>query len=66
MQQMINLKPLMTFKETMSYLRISRSTLLRWIADGQIDAHKVGKAWRFEQEDVQSVIDKPVKTEQGE
>ncbi len=44
--------PLLTFKEAMAYLRVSRSTLYRLIWSGQLTGHKVGSTWRFKRSDV--------------
>jgi excisionase family DNA binding protein len=43
---------LLTFKEAMSFLRISRSTLYRLMWSGKITGHKVGSTWRFYRRDV--------------
>jgi excisionase family DNA binding protein len=48
--------PLMTFKEAMAYLRVSRSTLSRLMESGQITGHKVGSTWRFYRDDLQAGI----------
>ena len=43
---------LLTFKEAMNYLRVSRSTLYRLMWSGQLNGHKVGSTWRFYREDL--------------
>lgn len=43
---------LLTFKETMGYLRVSRSTLYRLLRSGELTGRKVGCTWRFSQQDV--------------
>ena len=48
---------LLTFKEAMGYLRVSRSTLYRLMWAGQLTGHKVGCTWRFYREDLQACID---------
>lgn len=58
------LEELWTFKETMKYLRISRSTLWRWMQQSKIVGHKVGAGWRFYPSEVRALIVGP--TEQGE
>ncbi len=50
------LESILTFKEAMSYLRVSRSTLLRLMTAGQLVGHKVGNTWRFYISDVQNCI----------
>jgi excisionase family DNA binding protein len=47
---------LLTFKEAMSYLRVSRSTLYRLMWSGQLTGHKVGSTWRFYQTDLQANV----------
>src|SRR5215472_2887747 len=50
--QVIQDDVLRTFKEAMSYLRVSRSTLYRLMWSGQLTGHKVGSTWRFYREDL--------------
>jgi excisionase family DNA binding protein len=47
---------LLTFKEAMGYLRVSRSTLYRFMEAGQLTGYKVGCSWRFYREDLQACI----------
>lgn len=47
---------LLTFKEAMDYLRVSRSTLYRLMWSGQLTGHKVGSTWRFYREDLQACV----------
>jgi excisionase family DNA binding protein len=51
---------LMTFKEAMDFLRVSRSTLYRLMWSGQIRGYKVGSAWRFYQQDLLDAVATPV------
>lgn len=51
---------LLTFKEAMEFLRVSRSTLYRLMWSGQLRGHKVGSTWRFYQQDLLDVIGNPV------
>ena len=54
--QMQELETLLTFKEAMKYLRVSRSTLLRLMTSGQLIGHKLGGTWRFYASDLQSAV----------
>src|SRR5437870_5000420 len=54
--QMIQDDVLLTFKEAMGYLRVSRSTLYRLMWSGQLTGHKVGSTWRFYREDLTASI----------
>lgn len=47
---------LLTFKEAMTFLRVSRSTLYRLMWSGQLRGHKVGSTWRFYKHDLRSVV----------
>ena len=47
---------LLTFKEAMGMLRVSRSTLYRLMWSGQLIGHKVGSCWRFYRDDLQACI----------
>lgn len=53
---MQELETILTFKEAMSYLRVSRSTLLRLMWSGDLKGHKVGNTWRFYVTDVQNCV----------
>ena len=54
--QMIQEDVLLTFKEAMSYLRVSRSTLYRLMWSNQLTGHKVGSTWRFYREDLRACV----------
>jgi excisionase family DNA binding protein len=47
---------LLTFKEAMQYLRVSRSTLYRLMYSDQLVGHKVGSQWRFYLADLQVCV----------
>jgi excisionase family DNA binding protein len=51
---------LLTFKEAMGYLRVSRSTLYRLMWSGQLTGHKVGSTWRFYREDLRACVGREV------
>ena len=51
---------LLTFKEAMNYLRVSRSTLYRLMWSGQIAGHKVGSTWRFYRDDLRACVDRGI------
>jgi excisionase family DNA binding protein len=40
-------EPLYTSEEVMRYLKISRTTLNRWLSTGYLKGVKVGHRWRF-------------------
>src|SRR6266542_6865808 len=54
--QMIQDDTLLTFKEAMGYLRVSRSTLYRLMWSGQLIGHKVGSTWRFYRDDLRACV----------
>ncbi len=54
--QVIQDDVLLTFKEAMSYLRVSRSTLYRLMWSGQLMGHKVGSTWRFYRDDLRACV----------
>ena len=56
--QMIQDDVLLTFKEAMGYLRVSRSTLYRLMWSGQLTGHKVGSTWRFYREDLRACVER--------
>jgi excisionase family DNA binding protein len=47
---------LLTCKEAMAFLRVSRSTLYRLMWAGQLRGHKVGSTWRFYESDVLAAV----------
>jgi excisionase family DNA binding protein len=58
--QVIQEDVLLTFKEAMNYLRVSRSTLYRLMWSGQLTGHKVGSTWRFYREDLRACVGREV------
>lgn len=50
---------LLTFKEAMDFLRVSRSTLYRLMWSGQLRGHKVGSTWRFYESDLLAAVASP-------
>lgn len=58
--QMIQDDTLLTFKEAMTYLRVSRSTLYRLMWSKQLTGHKVGSTWRFYREDLRACVGREV------
>ena len=50
---------LLTFKEAMDFLRVSRSTLYRLMWSGQLRGHKVGSTWRFYESDLLAAVANP-------
>ena len=58
--QVIQDDVLLTFKEAMSYLRVSRSTLYRLMWSGQLTGHKVGSTWRFYRDDLRACVGREV------
>jgi excisionase family DNA binding protein len=60
-----SLEQLLTLKEAMGYLRVSRSTLYRLMWSGQLTGHKVGSQWRFLISDMKNCV-RPEQQEGGE
>ena len=63
--EQVDLEPLYTFKEAMSYLRVSRSTLWRMMRSNQLTGRKIGATWRFKREDLDRALKQPGTSEQG-
>jgi len=64
-QQVVAMRPatdtvLLTFREAMDFLRVSRSTIYRLMWSGQLRGHKVGSTWRFYESDLLSAVASPV------
>lgn len=56
MKEMPEHERLLTFSETLQHLRISKSTLYRFMDRGDIQGYKVGSTWRFYLEDVRGLV----------
>jgi excisionase family DNA binding protein len=56
---------LLTFKEALTYLGISRNTLYKFIFEGRLKAHKVGVRWRFYLGDLRSFVSRQEVREQA-
>ena len=54
--QVIQEDILLTFKEAMRFLKVSRSTLYRLMWSRQLPGHKVGSSWRFYRSDLQACV----------
>ena len=49
-------KNLLTMPEAIELLKTTRPTFYRWVRAGRIKARKVGRQWRFQQEDLDRFI----------
>ena len=47
---------LLTFQEAADMLRVSRATMYRLLAAGELVGHKVGRSWRFYKADVHKFV----------
>ena len=47
---------LLTFQEAAELLRVSRATMYRLLASGQLVGHKVGRSWRFYKRDLHAFV----------
>lgn len=43
----------MTFEQASELLNVSRSTLYRWLREGKVPGHKLGRQWRFVREELE-------------
>jgi excisionase family DNA binding protein len=57
---------LFTVPEAAEYLDVSQATIYRWMKDGLLSFHKVGKATRFAQEGLDAVIEKTTGLKEAE
>jgi excisionase family DNA binding protein len=42
----------MTVEEVTQYLSVTRDTLYRWLRDGRVPGHRVGRTWRFDKSEL--------------
>ena len=47
---------LLTFQEAAEFLRVSKATMYRWLASGQLVGYKVGRSWRFYRRDLHAFV----------
>ena len=46
----------MTFKQASEYLKAPRSTLYRWVREGKVPGHKIGRQWRFLRQELDAAL----------
>ena len=46
----------LTMVEICEYLKVSRETVLNWIGKKHMPAHKVGRLWRFQTDEIDEWI----------
>jgi excisionase family DNA binding protein len=59
-------RQLFTVKEAAAYLSVSQATIYRWMKDGTLSFHKIGKALRFAREGLDAVVEKTVGQKEAE
>ena len=47
---------LYSIKEVAGILRVSTKTIRRWVASGELTAHRIGRQWRISDADLQAFI----------
>jgi len=47
---------ILTIREIAAYLKISRTTVWRWCAGGQLPAFRVGRGWRVRRTEVEKML----------
>ena len=50
------MEKLITAKELAQFLKLSESTIYKLAGHGEIPGLKIGDSWRFEQQDIESMI----------
>jgi excisionase family DNA binding protein len=55
-----------TIREAAEYLDVSVPTIFRWMKEGILSFHKIGKATRFSQESLDAVIEKTTGQKEAE
>ena len=54
---------LMTVKQVAEYLQLKESTIYAWAQDQKIPAIKIGRTWRFRQNDLDTWLGRHLKDE---
>ncbi len=52
------IKTLLTIKDVMTRLQVSRATIYRLIERGELKPFKIGRSLRFDEQDLDAFIDK--------
>jgi excisionase family DNA binding protein len=55
----------LTLEETAKYLKVGKTTLYNLAREGSIPAHKIGREWRFDAEEIDTWL-KSAKRHSGE
>ena len=55
---MAELERWVSSKEIAQYIGINKDTLQRWITDGKIPCHRVGRLWKFKISEIDAWIKK--------
>lgn len=50
----------MTFEQASTFLNTPRSTLYRWLKEGKVPGHKLGRQWRFLRTELEALRSQPV------
>jgi len=56
MENKTNVEPWHTMEELTKYLQVSRESVLEWIAERGLPAHKLGRLWRFKYSEIDEWI----------
>jgi excisionase family DNA binding protein len=46
----------LTIDEAAEYLKVSRKTMTRWIADGTVKAARIGRVWRISRSEINRLL----------
>ena len=46
----------LSVEQVAEYLGISKETVYRWLEKGKVPAHRVGKLWRFDTQEIDSWV----------
>ena len=52
----------MTFDKAADYLHPPRSTLYRWLREGRVPGHKLGRQWPFLRSELETALSQGFKT----
>ena len=56
MENKTNVEPWHTMEELTKYLQVSRESVLEWITERGLPAHKLGRLWRFKYSEIDEWI----------
>jgi excisionase family DNA binding protein len=53
---------ILTVREVAEYLKLSRTTIWRWVKEGKLQAFKVGRSWRVHRSELERITGRDLRS----